>query len=243
MIMERELLQVQNLSKSYGEVAALNDVSFSMERGEILGLFGRNGSGKSSLLNMIALALKPDRGSIVFDGIDAKADPAPVRRKIGYVPQDIALFEELTVRENLLCWSTLRGKSAKSRVSELSGRLDLDEILSKKVSALSGGMKRRVNFAVALLGEPRLLVLDEPFAGLDIDNTEIIETIMKDLSEHGAAQIVSGHSPEHLIPLVHRVMALAGGEIAYLDTRDNYLREAGSRGVKQYISDIIGGKR
>ncbi len=237
------MIQVQNISKSYGKVVVLDDVSFSMKLGEILGLFGKNGSGKSSLLNMIAMASKLDRGSIVFDGIDAKADPASARRKIGYVPQDIALFEELTVRENLLCWSTLRGKSARFKVSELSQRLNLDEILSKRVSALSGGMKRRVNFAVALLGEPRLLVLDEPFAGLDLENAEIIEEIMKDLSEQGVAQIVSGHSPEQMIPFVHRVMVLAGGKIAYLDTQDQYLREAGSRGVKQYISDIIGGKR
>ncbi|NLV85611.1 MAG: ABC transporter ATP-binding protein [Clostridiales bacterium] len=240
--MEYELLKVEAISKSYGSFTALNNISFSMGQGEILGLFGKNGSGKSSLLNIIAMALKPDNGNIIFDGLNAGQNPMTARGKIGYVPQEIALFEELTVEENLLCWSKLRGKSAKAKVMEISDRLNLEEMLSKRVCTLSGGMKRRVNFAVALLGDPKLLILDEPFVGLDIDNTEIIEDIMKKLSDSGVSQIVSGHSPEQLIPLVHRVMVLSDGQIVYLDKRDSYLQEAGNRSIKHFMGDIIRGK-
>ncbi len=240
--MEYELLKLEAVSKSYGSFTALKNIGFSMGQGEILGLFGKNGSGKSSLLNIIAMALKPDKGSIVFDGVSGTLNPMEARRKIGYVPQEIALFEELTVEENLLCWSKLRGKSAKAKIMEISDGLNLGEMLSKRVYTLSGGMKRRVNFAVALLGNPKLLVLDEPFVGLDIDNTEIIEDIMKKLSDSGVSQIVSGHSPEQLIPLVHRVMVLSDGEIAYLDERGSYMQEAASRSIKHFMGDIIRGK-
>lgn len=240
--MNDEILRTEGISKKYAKVHALKDVSFSLGRGEVLGLFGQNGSGKSTLLDIIALAAKPDEGHIFFDGAEVNTNLTAVRRRIGYVPQEIALFEELTVRENLLCWSRLPGKKAKARVSELAEKLNLSVIFGKKVSELSGGMKRRVNLAVALLGEPELIVLDEPFAGVDTDNTDGIEKVLRQLAEHGTAQIVSGHSPEQLLPLIDKVLVLSCGEAVYFSDKDSLISAAEGVGINQFVQKIIHGK-
>ena len=240
--MTNEILRAEGISKQYGTVKALNDVSFSLNLGEVLGLFGQNGSGKSTLLDIVALAAKPDVGQIVFDGVEVSTSLTAVRRRIGYVPQEIALFEELTVRENLLCWSRLPGKKAKERVREISEALNLLELSRKKVAELSGGMKRRVNLAVALLGEPELIVLDEPFAGVDTDNTDVIEKQLRQLADGGTAQIVSGHSPEQMLPLIDKVLVLSRGEIAYFDDKAAFVRAAEDVGIKQLMHSLIHGK-
>ena len=240
--MNNEILRAEGISRKYGKANALNGVSFSLNRGEVLGLFGQNGSGKSTLLDIIALASKPDAGRIVFDGIEVKSNLTAVRRRIGYVPQEIALFEELTVRENLLCWSRLPGKKAKARVQEVSEALNLLDISRKKVAELSGGMKRRVNLAVALLGEPELIILDEPFAGVDTDNTDGIEKRLRELADGGMAQIISGHSPEQMLPLIDKVLVLSCGEIAYFDDKDAFVNSAEGVGINQMMQNIIHGK-
>ena len=240
--MNNEILRAEGLSRSYGAVNALCRVSFSLNRGEVLGLFGRNGSGKSTLLDIIALAAKPDSGKIVFDGLEVGANLTAVRRRIGYVPQEIALFEELTVCENLLCWSRLPGKKAKERAREVSEALNLSDISRKKVAELSGGMKRRVNLAVALLGEPELIILDEPFAGVDTDNTDGIEKRLRELADRGTAQIVSGHSPEQMLPLIDKVLVLSHGEIVYFDDKDAFVRSAEGIGINKMMQNIIHGK-
>ncbi|PKM73111.1 MAG: hypothetical protein CVU91_05965 [Firmicutes bacterium HGW-Firmicutes-16] len=240
--MNSEFLRTEGISKKYGNVNALDNVSFSLKRGEILGLFGKNGSGKSTLLDIIALAAKPDGGQIFFEGKEVSSNLTLARRRIGYVPQEIALFEELTVRENLLCWSKLPGKKAKARAWEVAEKLNLPEIYEKKVAELSGGMKRRVNLAVALLGEPELMVLDEPFDGVDSDNTDGIEKVLKEMAERGTAQIVSGHSPEQMLPLIDKVMVLSRGEIIYFDDKEALVSAAEGIGVSQMMQNIIRGK-
>ena len=240
--MNNEILRAEGLSRSYGAVNALCEVSFSLNRGEVLGLFGQNGSGKSTLLDIVALAAKPDAGKIVFDGLEAGANLTAVRRHIGYVPQEIALFEELTVRENLLCWSRLPGKKAKERAREVSEALNLSDISRKKVAELSGGMKRRVNLAVALLGEPELIILDEPFAGVDTDNTDGIEKRLRELADSGTAQIISGHSPEQMLPLIDKVLVLSHGEIVYFDDKDAFVRAAEGIGINKMMQNIIHGE-
>jgi ABC-2 type transport system ATP-binding protein len=185
-------LQTEGITKKYGAAAVLNGVAMSLASGEVLGLFGPNGSGKSTLLDILALALRPDGGRILIDGADALADPGAYRSRIGYAPQDVALFEELTVRENLLCWSRLPGKDAREKAGEVAARLSLEPILKKRVSSLSGGMKRRVNLAVCLMGAPKLLILDEPFTGVDMENADKMTALLKELAGDGIAQVISG---------------------------------------------------
>lgn len=240
--MTDEILRTEGLSKKYGKVHALQNVSFSLGRGEVLGLFGQNGSGKSTLLDIIALAAKPDEGHIYFDGAEVNTNLTAARRRIGYVPQEIALFDELTVRENLLCWSRLPGKKAKARVDEISEKLNLSEISKKKISELSGGMKRRVNLAVALLGEPEMIVLDEPFAGVDADNTDGIEKVLGRLAASGTAQIVSGHSAEQMLPLMDKVLVLSLGQAVYFADKQTFVSHAEGIGVNKLMQNIIHGE-
>jgi len=240
--MSSVFIKAEGLSKKYGGVSALSGVSFSLERGEVLGLFGLNGSGKSTLLDILALAARPDEGKICFDGAEVSYKAAQARRRIGYVPQEIALFEELTVRENLLCWSRLPGKKAKERADETAEELNLTEFYKKKVSALSGGMKRRVNLAVALLGQPELLVLDEPFAGVDADNTDWIETKLREMADSGVAQIVSGHSPDQIMSLIDSILVLSNGETVWHGSKEAFLQEAEGVGVNRKIQSIIRGE-
>ncbi len=240
--MEKEFIRAEGLSKKYGESYALKDVSFTLEHGEIMGLFGLNGSGKSTLLDILALAARPDSGHIYMGGAEVSFNMSAARRRIGYVPQEIALFEELTVRENLLCWSRLPGKKARQRASETAMRLNLTDFYSKKVSALSGGMKRRVNLAVALLGEPELLVLDEPFAGVDTDNTHWIEQLLMEMADAGASIIVSGHSPEQMMPLLDRILVLSDAETVWHGDKRSFLNEAETAGVNRTLQNIIRGE-
>lgn len=239
--MDKVFIRAEGLSKKYGEADALKEVTFSLERGEVLGLFGLNGSGKSTLLDIVALAARPDTGHIFFDGTDVSYNTSSARRRIGYVPQEIALFEELTVRENLLCWSRLPGKKAKLRADETAERLNLLSFYNKKVSALSGGMKRRVNLAVALLGEPELLVLDEPFAGVDADNTDWIEQRLREMADGGVAIIVSGHSPDQMMPLLDRILVLSNAGTVWYGDKESFLKDAETLGANRKMQNIIRG--
>jgi ABC-2 type transport system ATP-binding protein len=211
------LWQYRALGRRYGRQEVLSDVSFSLRQGEVLGLFGPNGSGKSTLLDILALAIRPSTGSILFHGEDVLSRVGQVRPLIGYVPQDIALFEELTVMDNLLCWSRLPARQTRARVAEIAGALCLGDISGQKVATLSGGMKRRVNLGVALLGSPSLLVLDEPFAGVDLDHRGIMQTLLRQLTGLGVSQVISSHSLEDILPLADKIMVLREGHVLFYD--------------------------
>lgn len=233
--------QVQGICRQYGRKTVLQDVSFSLSSGQVLGLFGPNGSGKSTLLDIVALAARPSGGRILLNGSDVLTQLQAVRPLIGYVPQDIALFEELTVRDNLLCWSRLPGEQARQRIRELSAALGLEAIAGQKIAALSGGMKRWVNLAVALLGYPALLVLDEPFAGVDMDHREAMQAFLKALARQGVSQIISGHAAEQLLPLVDQVMIMREGHVLYYDDLDAFMKIAGSDSAQMAIKSILSG--
>jgi ABC-2 type transport system ATP-binding protein len=211
------LWQFSAISRRYGRKDVLRDVTFSLDQGEVLGLFGPNGSGKSTLLDILALAVRPTSGSILLRGEEVLTRASQIRPSIGYVPQDIALFEELTVMDNLLCWSRLPAGQTRARVREIAGALCLGDIAGQKVATLSGGMKRRVNLGVALLGSPSLLVLDEPFAGVDLDHRDIMQTLLRQLTGLGVSQVISSHSLEDILPLASKIMVLREGQVLFFD--------------------------
>ncbi len=203
------MLKGSNIYKDYGKQSVLKNVDFVVSKKEIVGLSGINGSGKTTLLDVLALILNPDKGEIVIDS-DYVSDKnkLELRKKIAYVPQDIALFEELTVKENLLCWSKLNKDSSMKRIKEIEPYFNLEKMFNKKIIKLSGGMKRRVNFAVALMGEYEYMVLDEPLAGLDYESADDLIEFIKNERDKGIGIILTGHERYLLSECADRIIDL-----------------------------------
>jgi ABC-2 type transport system ATP-binding protein len=221
--MESTLLTAEGITKRYGKKTVLDNISFSLRKGEVLGLFGPNGSGKSTLLDILAMASRPSEGTLSVFGRDPLKESGILRTFIGYVPQDIALFEELTVTENLLCWTKEPMVRANLRISQILCELKLTEVAKVQITKLSGGMKRRVNLAAALLFEPKLLLLDEPFVGMDSESLLNTQTLLSSFTDSGTAAIISGHTPEHILPLAQKIMIIVKGVPAFFGERDIFL--------------------
>ncbi len=206
-------LAIRSISYAYGRHKVLSHVSCSLAAGQLACILGPNGSGKSTFLRLAALILKPQAGSICLDGADAWARRSDARNKIGYVPQDIALFEELSVRDNLLSWA--RGPKAVvlDRMDKLSQDLDLAPLMKQRVSTLSGGMKRRVNLAVALMEPVDLLVLDEPFSGVDATHRQRMTALLKQETAQGTAVLVSAHRSDPVLALADQRLRLSEGQL------------------------------
>lgn len=218
--MKEICLEVKELRKSYQkDTAAVDGLSFVLHKGEILGLIGTNGAGKSTTISMLATLMKPDAGEIRFQGEDLVKQPKRVRSKIGYVPQEIALYESLSGYDNLKFWGQAGHvpacalKERMQRVAQLIGFTE--EMLQKKVQEYSGGMKRRLNIGVALLAEPELLILDEPTAGIDIQSRRLILTAIKGLAEQGVSVIYVGHYMEEVEELCDTVCIMNKGKAVF----------------------------
>lgn len=216
------MISANNLVKTHQQQDVLRQVSFELEDGEVLLVLGPNGSGKTTLLKILALVSKTDGGEYLLDGQPTQEKPQPLRSLIGYVPQDIALYEELSVQDNLLCWSAVALPQARPLARALMQKLDLTSLARKPVRHLSGGMKRRVNLAVALLNNPRLLILDEPLVGVDIHQRERILENLVDLKAAGVTQVISTHHAGELLDLMDHVMVLNRGSITFFGGREEF---------------------
>ncbi len=221
---QQVLLSAKGITKSYKRKTVLKDAELLLEQGSALCVFGANGSGKSTLLDILALAARPDSGSLLINGQNALSDPRKLRRRIGYAPQDIALFEELTVKENLIVWSSGDKRESEEAAYKIMDELMLAQYARKKIRELSGGQKRRVNLAVALLGDPDMLVLDEPFAGMDIDSVDITMRILMRHKERGAGVVLSDHSAGRPLELLDQVMILREGDTIYNASSNDFVR-------------------
>ena len=203
------MLSVKSISKSYGKKKILDNMTFSVQHGEILGLVGENGAGKSTLLKILATLLKPDAGQIELDQLSYQKQRAKVRKKIGFVPQDIVVWENLTVEENMLFFAKLSWK--KKSVDELR-QLCLDMNLKKlkePVKTLSGGMKRKLNLAISLIHDPTLLLLDEPTVGIDLKSRKEIGAYLKKLAaDQGAMIIYISHDMDEITSLCERILCI-----------------------------------
>lgn len=164
------LLKVENLSKYYNGLKAVDNITFEVREGEIYGLLGPNGAGKSTTISIISTLYYPSGGDIYYKGSSILHQPALIRRKLGIVPQDIALYPTLTGYENLAFWGNmygLRGRELKQRIEDAAGIIEISDRLKDKVEKYSGGMKRRLNIGAAILHRPELLIMDEPTVGID----------------------------------------------------------------------------
>lgn len=223
-------LEVSELAKAYGDLDAVDGVGFHVARGEIYGLLGPNGAGKTTTISMISGLLKPDSGSVQVDGKEFWSDPVSAQRKMGVVPQEIALYEELSGRENLEFWGRLAGLSkgdARSQAGALLESLNLSERARDPIKKYSGGMKRRINLGCALMHQPKLLLLDEPTVGIDPQARANILGFIKGLVDDGTAVLYTTHYLEEAEELCDRIGIIDHGRILAEGTLDELRKRLG----------------
>ena len=230
------LLELQNVSKSFGERKILDNVSLRINRGEILGLLGPNGAGKSTIFNLITGLLKPDFGKIIFGNKDATGYPIYIRTrefKIGYVPQYGGFFSALTTYENLKAIAEILIKDPReqnSKIEYLISKFELDYIRNIKASFLSGGQKKKLVIAIALLGDPKILLLDECFAALDVLTIQMLQKIIVNLqTEERIGIIICDHQARDLLTCVDVAMILSNCKIIAQGTPKELVNNAEAR--------------
>jgi ABC-2 type transport system ATP-binding protein len=224
------ILQVQNLVKNYGDFKAVKGVSFDIEEGEIFSLLGPNGAGKTTTISMLSTLYTPTSGDATIGGHSITRDPMGVRSIIGVVPQDLALYEDLTARENLIFWGqmyNLSGKALHARVDEVLEQIGLTDKAKDRVKTYSGGMKRRVNIGVGLLHKPRLLFMDEPTVGIDPQSRRAILDTVKDLNKQGMTLLYTTHYMEEAEELSRRVGIIDHGEMIAIGTQKELTQQVG----------------
>jgi ABC-2 type transport system ATP-binding protein len=232
-VLEARMIQVTELRKSYGSTVAVDGISFDVRSGETFGLLGPNGAGKTTTLHMICGALRPDAGTITING-QANPTQEAVRRQLGIAPQAIALYEELTAEENLAFFGRLYGLAGsrlRERVGVVLQMAGLTERRRDAVKTFSGGMKRRLNLACALVHDPAVVFLDEPTAGVDPQSrNHLLDTITK-LPSHGRAVIYTTHYMEEAQRLCDRVAIMDQGRMLALDTVDGLVIRHGGQAL------------
>jgi ABC-2 type transport system ATP-binding protein len=228
--MQEPAITAENLDKWFGDIHAVNHVSFDVRRGEIFSLLGPNGAGKSTTISMICGLLPPDEGDALLLGHSITRNAAEAKACTGVVPQEIALYEDLTARENLEFWGKmygLRGEKLKSRVDEVLEMIGLVERQKDRVETYSGGMKRRVNIGVALLHKPAIIIMDEPTVGIDPQSRRHILDGVKDLQKQGATILYTTHYMEEAQELSDHIAIMDEGRIIANGTHEELVRMIG----------------
>jgi len=206
------LLEVEDLHKAYGDVVALNGVDLSVQRGQIVGLLGPNGAGKTTLVSIICGLRRADRGKVTVNGIDALRYPQRAR----LAPQDIGIYPSVTVLNNLQLFAELTGLSGRAvttQIEQIATALRLDELLDRKAGELSGGQKRRLHTAIALLNEPPLVLLDEPTTGADVETRAALLEVVTDLARRGSSVVYSTHYLQEIETLDATVVIIEHGSV------------------------------
>jgi len=221
------LLRVTQLSKSYGARLAVDQVSFDVQQGQTVGLLGPNGAGKSTTVSMICGLLRADSGSVAMDGAPIGQGRNSAKRKIGYVPQELALYEDLSALENLKLFGALyglKGAPLKARCEQVLALVNLVDRAADKPATFSGGMKRRLNIAAALLHDPQLLILDEPTVGVDPQSRNAIFETLEQLKRAGRSLIYTSHYMEEVERLADHIVIIDHGKVLANESPDALYR-------------------
>ncbi len=236
------IITVENLVKKYNGHTAVDGVSFEINRGEIFGLLGPNGAGKSTIISILCCLLEPTRGSVVIDGYDIRKHANRIKKIIGVVPQEISLYPTLTARENLAFYGKiygLSGRALKTRVEALLDMVGLSERAEDLLEGFSGGMKRRINIAAALLHDPKILYLDEPSTGVDPQSRRKIYDTIQDLNRQGMTVLLTTHQMEDAEKLCHRIAIVDRGKLIALDTQKGLLELVGESDIIHVLAPEI----
>ena len=232
---------VKNLKKSYGDVEAVKDVSFSIEPGEIFGLLGPNGAGKTTTIRCLCTLMTPDAGELMLNGVSVLKEPKAARRMLGYIAQEVALDKVLTGRELLELQAAiyhLPKAKAKSRIEEMLKLLEIADIADKQSGTYSGGQKKRLDLAAGLLHQPAVLVLDEPTVGLDIESRSAVWKFLRQLRDEGTTILLTSHYLEEVDALAGRVAIIDAGKVISTGTPTELKAQVGGDRITLRIQEF-----
>ena len=228
------LVEVKDLTKRFGKLTAVDGVHFSIPAGEAFGLLGPNGAGKTTTVSMMCGLVVPSGGDVIVDGHSILRDPMAVRRVIGVVPQDIALYPTLSARENLTFFARMQDVSADMLASRVDAVLDIVQLADRqkdRIETYSGGMKRRINIAVGLLNQPKLLILDEPTVGVDPQSRNSILETLKELNRQGMTLLYTSHYMEEVEFLCTHIAIIDHGRVIADGTQKDLRLQAGNKDI------------
>ncbi len=237
------MIHVDNLSKSFKEVKAMQNVSFSANNGEITGLLGPNGAGKTTCLRTIYGLLKADQGSAQIDGIDTSIDPLAARKRIGIFPDKFGLYPRLTAREQIAYFAELHGLYGDKKahaVDKAIYELGMQDIADRKTEGFSQGQRMKVTLAQAIVHQPANLILDEPTRGLDVMSTRILREILQGLKTSNRCILFSSHVMQEVAALCDRVVVMSQGKVAAINTPQGLCEQTGKDQLEEAFVAIIG---
>ncbi|WP_425482011.1 ABC transporter ATP-binding protein [Cytobacillus depressus] len=237
-----QVLTLSNVKKRFGEHEVVKGITLNIEKGEAFGLLGPNGAGKSTTISMICGLIPYQEGDIFVDGLSVKNNPQLVKKKIGVVPQDIALYPTMSAIDNLIFWGRMYGlknKEAKTRAKEVLELVGLTDRAKDKIATFSGGMKRRINIGAALMHKPELLIMDEPTVGIDPQSRNHILETVKSLNEQGMTVIYTSHYMEEVEFLCKRIAIIDHGQLIASGSKKELCSRISGGTVLQLLADQV----
>lgn len=226
------MIEVKNLVKHYGDKKAVNDITFSVKDGEILGFLGPNGAGKSTTMNMLTGYISMTSGEVKICGTDILENPIEAKKNIGYLPEQPPLYPEMTVKEYLSFVCELKGvRNISEEINDISKKTGLTKVLARRIGNLSKGYKQRTGFAAALAGNPKVLILDEPTVGLDPNQIIEIRELIKELGKNHTV-ILSSHIMQEISAVSDKILIINNGKSVAFDTLENIIASAGTENLE-----------
>lgn len=238
------MLELKGLTKKFGNVTAVDNLSFTIQKGEIFGLLGENGAGKTTTLRMLATMLKPTSGTALLAGIDMVEAPEAVRSRVGILfGGESGLYDRLTVYENIQYFGELNDipvREIKERIRELSAIFGMDDFLNKRAGKLSKGMRQKASFARAIVHNPDVLLLDEPTSGLDVGAMREVQSFLQSQKEEGKTILFSSHTMSEVEKLCDRIAVIHKGRLVDMGTMDELLKKHGTDSLEELFMRLAG---
>ncbi len=234
------MIKISEITKKYGNIEALRRVNLFISKGEISVLLGPNGAGKTTLLSILSTIIYPDSGDILYEDNSIYNNIKEWRNKIGFVPQEYAFYDELSGFENLKLWASLYGETSKVKIKEIAAITNIESFYKRKVNEYSGGMKRRLNIAISLVHSPEILILDEPFTGLDVESKSVVRELINKLKSQGKTIIISTHLLSEAEKIGDKLFIIDEGELKASGTLKELLGLFPEKSIVEIYGDFKG---
>jgi len=240
MISMSEIIEIENLTKKFGEKTAVDGISFTVHEGELFGFLGPNGAGKTTTVRCVSTLTNLTSGKVLVNGVDVTKNPVEAKQYMGVIQQQVSLDKDLSIRENMISHAMYHGmgkQERNERIKELTDYFGLEEYLDKPVDSLSGGWKKRAAIVCAMLHQPKVLFLDEPTSGLDINARRLLWDVVKRLNQTGTTIVLTTHYIEEAQALCDRVGIIDRGKIIALDAPRKLIEETGKLAVENLVNE------